>query len=234
MPFYVAVASTDFGAPIVAASQRQLFPAPVAVDYPETRYGEERTTADGQVIVQQPGADARPRSWIWQNYEPTIGPYERQWQFLRSLRSRTRFESGHSPYIYIRDNETRLLQRRETVVLTLSGGGNTTTTLTAVSGATLDLVGGEVSILSAAAGGTGTGAYQTSTVQGVVGQVLTLTTPIATVPNGARIAVTFWTSPFFRARVLEVERVQERNSAKVRYASSTFRFVIDDPTFSLS
>lgn len=235
MPFWVALAdNSQAGHPIVSASIRMLIPGPVDFRYPEERYGTDIPTADGPVIVQQPGQDNRKRAWLWDGHHASFGPYEAQWRFLQSLRSLTRYQGGASPYIYVRENETRGLLKRRVVQFTVAASGSTTTALTLTASPSADIAMGQLEVLSTAAGGSGVGAFQTAQVLSASGSVVTLRTPLSTIPHGARISITYFTADYYRARVVGVDRLRDSTSSMGKMRLSAFEFVIDDASFGVT
>lgn len=222
MAFWVAVAD-----PVAnPTAARQLSPAPTRVSYDAAPLGSRRETADGRLIVQQPTLDNRVRAWEWVGYPGFLGAYERQFQFLSNLRSRYRYEAGLSPYIWVKEDSTKLLTRK--VVVTGTAGSGTSNTLT-VSGLTADAaVGGQIEIFPASIGGSGTGAYQLASITANTSTVVTIAGTWGTIPTGAAYAITYFASDWFQARVVEVSRELRPDGGNVRYDVSRFAFVIED------
>jgi hypothetical protein len=233
MGFWVALADpTQAGHPMVAATALQLSPAPTFVTYPEGRWGDEIATGDGRVVVQQGNRDSRVREWHWSNYPGFLRTYERQFQMLKALRSRYRFEVGASPYVYVKDDSTNLLRQKLSASYTLTGATTTTMNVFGQSWTVDQFAGGVVEVLPAAAGGSGTGAFQRARILSNTNSILTLDTALTTVPINGRVAITYWQSPYFRARLLDVDRRLIEQGGNVRYSDTVVRFVIDDDTKS--
>lgn len=236
MPFWVALASTAAGHPRVAGSEVQLSPAPTFVVYPEGLFGDVIATADGRQIVQQGSRDNRVREWHWQRYPGFLQAYERQFQLLRTLRSRYRREAGTgvSPFVYVRDDTTRLLRRRVQTAHTLSGATSTTLTITPSPGWTTDaLKQGVVEILPSTSGGSGTGAYQVGIIASNTANTLTTILPWTTTPTGARVLVSYYEYPWFRARVIDVDRKLVDEGGNIRYEDTWMKFVVDEDQLAL-
>lgn len=83
-----------------------LHPAPTSVNYPETRLFKTRTTRDGNVIVQRPLRDDRPRRWQWANYRSHMPAYKALWSLLETLEYRHRVREGLHPIVEIWEDET--------------------------------------------------------------------------------------------------------------------------------
>lgn len=236
MGFWVALASATTGHPRVVGSEVQLSPAPTSVVYPEGVFGELLATADGRQIVQQGSRDSRIREWHWANYPGFLLAYERQFQFLQSLRSRYRREAGTgvSPFVYIKDDTTRLLRRRVQVAYTVSGTGASSITVSGSPGWTTNaLKDAVIEVLPATAGGSGTGAYQTATVVSNGASTLNTLLPWTTAPTGARVLVSYYDYPWFRCRVLEVDRKLIDQGGNIRYSDSWMKFVVDEDGLNL-
>jgi hypothetical protein len=75
--------------------------APAEVEYPPAEAVTVRTSQDGNVILQRPLRDSRPRKWIWNGYGPNHSAFAAQWALLQSLGTRKRLEGGLSPTIGI-------------------------------------------------------------------------------------------------------------------------------------
>lgn len=242
--FWVAVAEPDNGRSALAV---EVYPAPTAVEYPEQERSQLIETADGRVVVQTTSLDPRRRAWLWTNYSPTILTYERQYRWLESLKARTRYARQQSPYVYVFDGTTRLLDlaRRLTVAnassnFTLNANGTVTVpALTTVvqdgylAGATVELVGGNT-----------TSTYQRRTVTAAVtaGNTTTLTladpfrdgASVAT-NKGTNNLLLSWLQPvWWRARVVDTTRVLRNEGGLVRYSTTRFQFVIDDDVAELN
>lgn len=104
MAFLIRYSTDD--APGSVYTVLDLSPGPTDVDYPDFREYNARSTQDQAVVIQRALKDARPRSWIWLNYRPTIPGYESQWQTFLTLEARTRSQNNKNPVIQIWENET--------------------------------------------------------------------------------------------------------------------------------
>ena len=76
------------------------------MDYPTDPLGTRQEIPNGSVVLQQPLRDPRVRRWVWEGYPDWYWPYRALWGFLEPLRSRYRFQSGNSPYVWVRDTES--------------------------------------------------------------------------------------------------------------------------------
>ena len=86
--------------------ERALTPAPNAVDYPDQALYKILTTQDGNVIVQRPLRDARPRKWTWRGYGQPDADYVALWSFLQSMSYRARMNQALTPTIDIWEDTT--------------------------------------------------------------------------------------------------------------------------------
>lgn len=103
MPFFIAGANTDGSRNV--ATEVSLTPRPTRVEYPVEPLGTVIPVL-GSAVVQQPIADNRIRSWIWEGYPGWMPAYQTLWTTLQPLRSRYRVLAGLSPYVYLRDTES--------------------------------------------------------------------------------------------------------------------------------
>lgn len=83
-----------------------LHPGPTEVDYPEKRLFSTKNSQDGNVIIQRPMKDHRPRRWIWRGYRSYMPVYAAQWKRLEELEYQTRLENGKYPYVEIFEDVT--------------------------------------------------------------------------------------------------------------------------------
>lgn len=225
MAFYVSV--TDPA--VTPGNEVMLQPAPTRVEYPSEMLGEVVETPDGRAVVQQPAADARTRKWVWSGYPGFLVAYERQFQVLTTLRSRYRQEAGQSPYVWVRDNTTKLLRKRVATSHVAHASTSTATTLVIASSpawATNVLAEGVVEVVS------GTGVNQRRRIVSNTVNTLTIDAAWTTIPHGATVRVTYWSDAWFRARVLEVSRKLRNEGGNVRYEDTVFAFAIEDTTYN--
>ena len=230
--FWVAMATSAHARSAVAV---ELSPAPTRVDYPTTPLGDMIETADGRVVMQQSTKDPRRRAWVWANFGPIITGYERQFRWLEGLRSRYRQQAGQSPYVYVYDGTTELMNKRQTLTtavssITATGSERRVLNIADVSStvhpsvlvnAAVDLyVGGETS------------ATQRVSITAATSTVLTATQTIDASVTGAVTAKISWLEPtWWRVRVLDTTRTP-LESGNMRYAESKFVFVIEDPAWT--
>jgi len=80
--------------------------APSHVDYPDRRNFKTLETLDGNVIVQRPLRDSRPRRFVWRNLPLKSAEYSAQWELLRTFDYRHRLSSGLYPYVGVWEDET--------------------------------------------------------------------------------------------------------------------------------
>ena len=84
-----------------------LFPVPTAVEYPQRRDYNTRVGPDGNVVVQRPMRDARPRKWIWSRYRDTVPGYSSMWPQLELLEYRLRQQAGKPATVEIWEDVTK-------------------------------------------------------------------------------------------------------------------------------
>lgn len=225
--FYTALA--DASGIKITASEQLLSPAPTNVDYPTSPIGSRLPTPDGKVIVQQPIADFRERSWIWIGYPESMGAYQNLMKLLESLRSRTRIEAGAAtPYVFLKDDTTGEFTRLD-IINGIATSGTATTLVDTGALFTVDaLIGYEIEIID----GTGSGQQRTvidNDTTSVTVDTWT-TTPDATSVYSMRGKL----AEFFRVRVLEVSRELSRGGGSVRYEQTRMVFVVDDAAFGVA
>lgn len=223
--FWVALATSDHNRSAITV---ELDPAPTRVDYPSEPLGEVVETSDGRVVHQQLNKDPRRRSWVWANYGPSIQTYERQFRWLEGLRSRYRQQTGQSPYIYVYDGTTNLLNKRQSLTTPLiSRTGNELTVADFTSivhpsvlrHATVDLyVDGETS------------ASQRVSVEYATDTTLTVY-PDVQVTGTVSLTITWLEPSWWKVRVLDTTRTP-LESGLMKYAESKFVFVIEDPDWT--
>lgn len=92
------------------ATERRLSPAPTRVVYPTDPLGKRHEIPNGSVVLQQPLRDPRIRQWVWEGYPEWYWPYRALWSVIEPLRSRYRYQSGNSAYIWVRDFESQGLR----------------------------------------------------------------------------------------------------------------------------
>lgn len=119
MPFWIAYSQANGTRD--TGTETQLSPKPTRVEYPQEPAGSRIQTVSS-VIVQQPLYDTRVRSWIWENYADWLPAYQTLWAQIEPLRSRYRklASAGNSPFIWVREDETKQLR-------TISVSGTTVT-----------------------------------------------------------------------------------------------------------
>jgi hypothetical protein len=71
-----------------------LDPAPAEVEYPDAQAVKVTASKDGNVIVQRPLRDSRPRKWRWVGYGPPHPAFAALWALLESLNARARAKAG--------------------------------------------------------------------------------------------------------------------------------------------
>lgn len=222
--FWVALASPTHTKSTV---ERKLDPAPSAIEYPNGPHGQMIETADGRVVMQQSTKDPRRRTWIWSGFFSNIANYERQYNWLESLRSRIRLQQGYSPYVYIYDGTSKLLNQRKVLTTTPSGRVGATFTVPDFS-ATVDpltLKHAAVDLVS----GSGEAAERVSVV-GATATTLTLE-PNPTMANVSQLVVRWLEPVWVRARILDTSRVLASSGGPTRYSESRLTFIIDDPNY---
>lgn len=226
--FWIAPAET---AGTKSTKEVQLLPYPTYVEYPGNDMGEIQETADGRVVVQVSNLDPRRRTWHWVNYGPEILTYERQYQWMRALHARERRMRGQSPYVYVYDGSSNLLEIDRSIEFatgTLAGTSVTVSNFTAVVHQE-NLANAWLEVLPATSGGS-TAAYERRrVVSAPTATTLTLEQAFSTNTLGSSRLLLTWTQPaWFRARVIEVGRDFDTSGGNVRHPDTRFVFVIDD------
>lgn len=85
---------------------RVLTPGPTETEYPDRRLFTSRQTQDGNVVIQRPLRDPRPRKWSWKGYRAYMPQYQALWELLVQLEYRYRVQHNLEPLIEIRDTTT--------------------------------------------------------------------------------------------------------------------------------
>lgn len=224
--FWVALADSTHNK---SAVEVQLSPAPSRVDYPSEPLGEIIETADGRVVTQQANRDPRRRGWVWTNFGPLIATYERQYRWLEGLRARQRQSEGQSPYIYVYDGTTNLLNKRQ--ALSRPGaslnGARTIFTVADVSGTVVasQLVNATVDVYV----GTETSARQRTVITAATNTTLSVDPAIdASLTGTLNLKINYLEPYWWRVRVLDTMRTP-LEAGNMRYAESRLVFVIEDP-----
>lgn len=219
--FWVALANADGSRSSLAT---ELYPSPTTVDYPGTPAGEIIETADGRAVMQQPTYDSRRRSWVWRNFRPTVLTYERQFKWLQGLRSRERQARGHSPYVYVYDGTTGLLNRRRELVTTGTVSGSALTVPNFSATVHPDVLRNATVEIFATGG---TNPIQRVPITQATATTIQCSAPLDTL--GAVDVRVYWDEPhWWRVRVLDAMRTPQTESGNVRYPESKFVFVIED------
>lgn len=226
MPFFLAKA--DNAGARIAASEVQVSPGPTRVEYPTEPLGSIVDTADGNVVKQQPVKDPRRRAWVWLGYPGWFTNYQTLWTLLEGHLSKFRKAEGAlTPYIYIKDTETKLLRRRVTDPGTATAGAASTITDTGKAWTVNAYTGYVVELIQ------GTGAGQVRTIQSNTATALTVSPNWSVNPTaGTKYAVRGFVDDWFRARVLEVSQKLRDDGGLVRYDETKLVFVIDDATWN--
>jgi hypothetical protein len=213
MGFWVATA--DSSGNRITNSEVLLQPGPTKVTYPGEAAGQYLDTTDGSVVQQQPARDGRRREWIWVGYPESQAGFRRVWPLLESLRSRFRAENGLSPYVYLKEDVPQGLRFRTVLTGTGSGSGFTFTDGSA-NWSALSLGGGSI-----------TAAGQSRAILANATTTLSIGDAFIGSPSGAYV-LSYFTNPWYRARVLDVPRTTNDDGRTVRYEGKLI-FVIDDP-----
>jgi hypothetical protein len=213
MGFWIATADTS-GARITT-SDLELQPGPSLIEYPTDSAGSILDTVDGNAIHQQPSRDGRRRVWVWSGYPHNQAGYLRVWPVLLSLRSRYRAEAGLSPYVFLKEDITGGLRRRQSDTGTGSATGFTLTDGTASWTA------------NAFQGGFVVVAGQSRAVLANTATTITVGDAFVGSPSGTYV-INYFTADWFRVRVLEVSR-HPKPERTLQYESTRIQFVVDDP-----
>lgn len=212
--------------------ETQLLPYPTFVEYPSTDLGEIQETADGRVVVQVSNLDPRRRVWHWSNFGPEIATYERQYQWMRTLLARDRRARGQSPYVYVFDGSSNLLELDRSIDFT--GASLSGTTVTVPTMASLvnfnQLTNAWVEVLAATTGTDSPAVYERRRVVSASSATsLTIESAFSSDTLNNSHLLLSWTQPvWFKARVVEVGRDLRSEGGSVRYTDTRLVFVIDD------
>lgn len=212
MGYWLATADADGNR--ISGSELLLQPGPSRVDYVQEPGGELVETTDGGLVHQQPSLDNRRRTWEWNNFDGNMSAYQRVWPVLDASRSRYRKESGLSPYVWLKEDVTGGLVRRQTWTGTVSAASNFSATMGSAPPA--GVVGGALIV-----------AGQVRAILGVGGTTITVGDAFSGSPSGDAV-ILYTAADWFRARILEVSR-KTADGSMVRYEGSRIVFVIDDP-----
>lgn len=230
--FWVALATSTHARSAVTV---ELSPAPSRVEYPDAPLGEMIETADGRVVMQQPSKDPRRRSWVWTNFGPSIATYERQFRWLEGLRSRYRQQSGQSPYIYVYDGTTELMNKRSTITRTVSSITSINSERKVLNVADISAAVHPTVLTNAVVDlyvGSETSATQRVSITSATNTALTCTQVIDASVTGTVTAKITWLEPnWWRVRVLDTTRTP-LEAGVMKYAASKFTFVIEDPDWT--
>lgn len=209
------------------AQETRLMPAPTRVDYPNAARGELTETADGRVVLQVSNREPRRHSWIWSNFGPEVTVYERQYRWLHQLASRTRLGLGLSPYVYVYDGATNLLNVNRSLTITPSNVNGTTITVPTMSTVyPANLKNGVVEVLPAT-GGSAT-PFERRSIMGATATTITIENALSGALNTSQILVT-WSEPaWWKVRILDTTRDLRGDGGSVRYDASRLTFVIDE------
>lgn len=107
MGFWFAYSQLD--GTIDNATVTEIMPRPTRVDYDHKPLGQTIVTSGGTVVHQQPARENRIRGWEWVGYPGWFIRYQDLWTQLEPLRSRYRAQAGLSPYVYLKEDESREL-----------------------------------------------------------------------------------------------------------------------------
>lgn len=209
----------------------QLSPGPTSVEYPNMELGEMIDTADGRVVMQVGNADPRRHAWLWANYGPEVPNYERQYRWLESLKSRFRYASGQSPYVYVYDGTSRRLHVTRSLEITgASLNGTTVTVPSFASKVNAAHLRDAVLEVLPATGGSAAAYERRSVLTAPTSTTLTLPDAFSTNTLGASKLRLTWTQPvWWKVRVLDTIRELRNEGGSVRYPMTRFQFVIDEP-----
>lgn len=208
--------------------ETQLLPTPTRVEYPNAARGEFVETADGRVVLQVSNRDPRRHSWIWSNFGPEVTVYERQYRWLHQLTSRTRLGLGLSPYVYIYDGTTNLLNVNRSLTITPSSVSGTTINVASISGSVYpaNLKNGVVEVLSNTGGSSYP--YERRSIVGATATTITIDNALSGSLGTSQILVT-WSEPaWWKVRILDTTRDLRGDGGSVRYDASRLVFVIDE------
>lgn len=221
------IARADAAGARIVASETVLAPQPTHVLYPDDLLGTIQETADQRVIVQQPVFDGRRRIWMWSGYPATNVTYQALWPLLESLRSRHRKSLGYAtPFAYLKDDVSGKLRVQDIAVAagSATSGGASTLTDSTKAWTVNAFAGYSVEILS------GTGAGQWRRVLSNTATQLTISPAWTVQPIAASVYSLYgWTFPWFKVRVVDVERSIRPGGGNVKYEDTRLIWVLEDP-----
>lgn len=205
-------------------------PAPTYVVYPEEALGQILETQDALPVFQQASKDGRIRRWVWEGYRDNTPGYATLWNNLLSLRSRHLKEAGaQTPYVYLKETDTKRLRRRVSYKGTATAGGASTLT---DSGASFPGSNGLAGYLVYLIDGQGAG--QTGTISTNTTTQITITSTWSINPNTTtKYEIVGWVDDWFRCRVIDVSRsIDTVPSNPPIYKETAMTFVIDDAAYN--
>jgi hypothetical protein len=85
--------------------EETISPGPTYVTYPD-RIIYNLYETEGRLIKQRSTRNPKERTWVWENYTPTVPRYEDLFWDLFSLQEHIRVENGDSPYVYLKEDVT--------------------------------------------------------------------------------------------------------------------------------
>ena len=207
----------------ITGSEVQLSPAPADVEYPTEFLGSVTATAQGAQISQQPTQDSRLRHWVWHNLPVNHIAVRRMWGQLLSLRAKTRFAGGQSPFVYLLDAESGGFLRRVDEAYVIGTSGASTLTLTGATFTTDALRGGAIEVM------TGTGAGQLRPLNTNTSNTVTLLDPFTVTPDvGATVRVRYESPEWVKCRVLDVARRVAQGKGTVIFDEARLTFIPSD------
>ena len=228
MPFYFSKASS--AGTRLNSSDTLISPAPTYVTYPEEALGQILETADGIPVFQQGNKDGRVRRWVWQGYRENVPGYPALWNNLLSLRARHLKEAGAvTPYVFLKETDTKRLRRRDRYTGTATSGGASTLTNSGASfPGSNGLAGYMVYLID------GQGAGQFATIASNTGTQITISGTWSINPNSTtKYEIVGWVDDWFRCRVLDVSRiVDDTPTNPPTYRETILTFCIDDVAFN--
>jgi hypothetical protein len=108
------IASADLNGIIDSGTIETLSPGPTFVEYPESFDNNPVVSQDGNVVVQAPIKDSRPRHWVWQNYKFDIPRYDALYVKLYNLQTKLRVGASpaKSEWVFLYEDVTDELSTR--------------------------------------------------------------------------------------------------------------------------
>jgi hypothetical protein len=223
--FWACAADITSGNRLIGAEER-FVPGPSGIISPDSKPGVLLESSGGRTIWQSPSNDPRMRAFTWSNLVSYRGDLMRLIGRLEGLVASTRRARGLSPYVYLRDMETKKLRRLISYQGTVTSATTTTLTDTSQSWTVNDISAGYgvLEVIQGAAAG-----QRRSVVSNTINQ-LVLQSPLSVAPVGSQYSVQYNSDVWVRCRVTKQLR---QRSGSPTYEQVSLNYVISDPVWSV-